>query len=85
MKTIVAWVFCLAAAVAGAASVTTGEELKAAIEAASETEPTVIEIGELDIYLLETVKLTKPITLRGRWHRQDGLAAQCVGRVNADA
>ena len=50
---------------ASAASVTTGEELKAAIAAASETEPSVIEIGELDIYLLETVKLTKPITLRG--------------------
>lgn len=50
---------------ASAAPVTTGEELLAAVEAASETEPSVIEVADRDIFLTATLKLTKPITVRG--------------------
>ena len=47
------------------AKVTTGEELIAAVAAASATDPSVIKIADGDIYLTETLKLTKPITVRG--------------------
>ena len=47
------------------AKVTTGEELIAAVAAASATDPSVIEIAEGDIFLTATLNLTKPITVRG--------------------
>ena len=50
---------------AGAEPVTSGEELLAAVEAASETEPSVIEVADRDIFLTATLNLTKPITVRG--------------------
>ena len=73
-------------------NVTTGEALLAAVAAASETEPTIIEVAEGDIFLTATLKLTKPITVRGAgmgktFLRRDTSVAQVRGLYlsNADA